>query len=517
MATKTATTAPTNKTADVPSKPGCDLKEERSCNDILFAILYLICFGLVIALFIMYGGEALNYSGDKLKQGKHKYRYALQICAGIAGACVVLSMIWTGIMLCMGKLLIWIAAIVAIVGVFAAGILGSYFMKDSGDNTFFWAPAALGTLLAVLMIIYVCCIRKRIAFASVNLQIACKAVLTYPVILLISFAITLIAALWSLIWSVATYAAMNHGEYILTKVPGQNLTVDLQPEGYGFGTKLGIFSGMVLIFFWTVFVLKNIVHVTVSGTVASWWTHDNNNRAAMTSTTALCRAVTLSFGSICFGSFIVAIIETIKTIIMFFRNLAAKSHNVVAVCILGCLECLVGCISRIVQYFSKYAYSYVGIYGFSFLRAGKETWELFEKMGWSAVANDSLIDNVLLIGAVMVGLSGAAAGYGAVAYDKHHNNSIWTQNLAHPTTTLGCSGFLIGFSICYIVMSVINSSVATAFVLFAEDPYALQQSHPEEHEALHNAWKEIYPTEYAASANGGVKKDDATNKPTQHV
>ena len=116
----------------------------------------------------------------------------------------------------------------------------------------------------------------------------------------------------------------------------------------------------------------------------------------------------------------------------------------------------------------------------------------------------------------MVGFCGAAAGYWAVAYDKESNNKIWTQNLSHPATTLGGSGFLIAFSICYIVMGVINSSVATAFVLFAEDPHALELSHPDDHASLNAAWQEIYPQEYAARNSGGVKKDD-TNQPTQHV
>ncbi|RHY41678.1 hypothetical protein DYB37_007881 [Aphanomyces astaci] len=518
MAAKPTTVkTPPPAAEDSVQKPGCDLKEERSCNDIFFAILYLGCFGLVIALFAMYGGEVLTYNGDELKQKQHKYRYALQICAGIAGASVVLSMVWTGIMLVMGKLLIWIAAIVAIVGVFAAGVLGSYFMKDGGDNTFFWVPATLGTLLALILTIYVCCIRRRIAFASVNLKIACRAVLTYPVLLLIAFGMTIVIALWCLVWSAATYATMNHGEYILSQVPGLNVSANLNPDGYGNTERFSIFFGMLLVFFWTVFVVRNIVHVTVSGTVASWWYNSDENRKPMTSTTALCRAMTLSFGSICFGSFIVSVIETIKAIIMFFRHLASKSQNSVAVCLLGCLECIIGCISRLVQYFNKYAYSYVGIYGFSFLRSGKETWELFDKMGWSAIANDSLIDNVLMVGAIMVGFTGAAAGNWAVSYDKHHNNSVWTQNLSQPALTLGTSGFLIGFAICYIVMSVINSSVATAFVLFAEDPQSLQRSHPDDHNDLHAAWKEIYPVEYAASSNQGGAPPAGSSKPTQHV
>ncbi|OQR81239.1 PNS1-like protein [Achlya hypogyna] len=480
--------------ADSCDENKCDLKEERRCNDVLFAIAYLLAFGGVLVIFAMFSGEALEYAGDQLEQKHHKYKYALRIAAAIAGGSVVLSLVWTGIMLVMGKLLIWIAAITAIVGTFVAGILGTKFLYDNGDDTFYWCPAALGSLISILITIYVCCIRRRIAFASANLKVSCSAVLRYPVILAIAFAATIAQMAWALLWSVATYAAMNHGEY-----------VSADGKGYNNAQKFGIFVLMLLAFFWTLFVIKNVVHVTTAGTVASWWYNADNERKSMTSTTALCHAMTLSFGSICFGSLVVSIIETIKTILEVFRQLASQSGNSVAVCLLGCLECIIGCISRIVQYFNKYAYSYVGIYGFSFIRAGKETYELFEKMGWSAVANDSLVDNVLLIGSAMVGLASAAAAYGVVTWDIKSNNELYTQNLSNPAV-LPVTGLLIGFSICYIIMAVINSSVATVFVLFAEDPHSLHHSHPELHDTLHEAWNEIYPEEYAKNPHG-TKKD----------
>ncbi|ETV87210.1 hypothetical protein H257_02179 [Aphanomyces astaci] len=480
----------------------CDLKEERRCNDIFFVILYLLAFGVVLALFSMYGGEVLTYAGDHLVQKQHKFKYALNICASIAGGSVLLSMLWVGIMLCLGAWLIWICAGVAIAGSVVAGFLASKFMKDNGDDTWFWLPATLGSLVAILLTVYICCIRKRIAFASANLQIACRAILTYPVILLVAFFNTLLIGAWVLVWSVATYAAMNHGEYI-----------NSDGQGYNNVQKFSIFAALLLVFFWTLFVVRNIVHVTVSGTVATWWYRADNNRVPLTTLRALYNAVVLSFGSICFGSLIVSVIETIKTILEIFRNLAKQSHNAVAVCLLGCLECIVGCISNLVQYFNKYAYSYVGIYGFSFLRAGKETFELFEKMGWSAIANDALIDNVLIAGSIFVGIGGAAAGYGAVSYDRHYNNNVWTQNLENPTATLGTAGLLIGFSICYIVMAVINSSVATTFVLFAEDPHSLHHSHPHDYEDLHQAWNEIYPEEYAKNPHG----TKADNQAIQHT
>ena len=40
-------------------------------------------------------------------------------------------------------------------------------------------------------------------------------------------------------------------------------------------------------------------------------------------------------------------------------------------------------------------------------------------------------------------------------------------------------------------MSVIDAGVATIFVVFAEDPGAFRQSHPELHDQLVSAWERI--------------------------
>jgi hypothetical protein len=368
-----------------------------------------------------------------------------------------------------------------------SGYISAYFLKERGESAYWW-PVAVTTLFTMLVLLYVCCIRSRIAFASANLQVACRSVLSYPVILLIAVLFTLVQITWALVWIVATYAAINHGEYI-----GQG-------EEYSASKKFGILVGMVLIFFWSTCVCRNIVMVATAGTVSSWWHHSTQDRQAMTSTRALCRALTLSFGSICFGSLIVSIIQTIRFILMSWQQALKSQGNAVAACLVGCIGCLVACVQKWVEYFNRFAYSYVGIYGYSFVGSGKRVCQLFASKGWSAIMNDSLIANVLLFGKIVVGFLGAAAGWGCAVY----GDDKWTARVSHPEAALGISGFLLGYSVADVVMTVVDGAVATIFILFAEDPYALTSSHPTAHEALHKTWKEIYPDEYERS----IKRPD---------
>lgn len=51
-------------------------------------------------------------------------------------------------------------------------------------------------------------------------------------------------------------------------------------------------------------------------------------------------------------------------------------------------ECILSCLASIVEYFNKWAYVYVGIYGYSYLEAGKGVMQLFKNRGWEAIITD---------------------------------------------------------------------------------------------------------------------------------
>jgi hypothetical protein len=70
-------------------------------------------------------------------------------------------------------------------------------------------------------------------------------------------------------------------------------------------------------------------------------------------------------------------------------------------------------------------------------------------------------------------------------------------------------GFIVGTSMCAVVMTVIDSAVCTVYVCFAEDPTALSATHPAAHHELMSAWSVMYPREmrscgYMGGANDGA-------------
>ena len=66
--------------------------------------------------------------------------------------------------------------------------------------------------------------------------------------------------------------------------------------------------------------------------------------------------VVSSFGSICFGSLIVAIIQTLRHLQNQLRHSDDDSMKLI-----GCIiQCILACIEDLIEYFNEWAYIYVG-------------------------------------------------------------------------------------------------------------------------------------------------------------
>ena len=115
------------------------------------------------------------------------------------------------------------------------------------------------------------------------------------------------------------------------------------------------------------------------------------------------RAMTYSFGSICLGSLIVAIISAAKEMVRQLR----ESDDGFLVCL---AECLISCMERLVEYFNEWAFVFVGLYGFSFMEAGVEVMTLFRSRGWTTIITDDLAGRALLILSLFVALLNGILG-----------------------------------------------------------------------------------------------------------
>lgn len=432
-------------------------------QDVWALVLFLINVGVVCWLSFDYGADAMG--GDTSVESSKSTNRLILLCvilAGVGGlisgialwammhyaSFIILSTIWAGV----------IFNIIAAIMFAVAGVI--------------WA-AILFIIVAMLNYCWLYLVRSRIPFASANLKVGCSAVSDHVGVVGIAVVFVTVQLAWCFLWTLAM-VGLDH-EF------GDNWAQDRDDDGNDVaspGQGMAYF-GLLVSFYWGFMVIKNIVHVTVCGAVGSWWFQQYPVSPVAGS---LRRAVTSSLGSICLGSLLVAFIKALRQVVDTMRRDDDSCLTAVAACFLQCLDSLL-------SYFNRWAYTYVALYGMSFTTSGRAVMDLFRARGWTVVVNDSLIDNVLSYGAFIVGA--LTAGVGAVCGEYLKDDYL--ADVDNAVALLSVIGLVAGMAMALVMMSVVDSAVATVFVCFAEDSEALQLTHPQHHEDLVHSWQLFHP------------------------
>lgn len=127
---------------------------------------------------------------------------------------------------------------------------------------------------------------------------------------------------------------------------------------------------------------------------------------------SLHRSLTYSFGSICFGSLLHALISVLRFLVESARNQRDRDDECggCGALLLCILECLARLLEDIIDYFNQWAYVFVGIYGYSYLESGRRVMELFRARGWTSIVTNGLVGYVLSFVTFTMGIiTGVAA------------------------------------------------------------------------------------------------------------
>ncbi|TPX61697.1 hypothetical protein PhCBS80983_g00930 [Powellomyces hirtus] len=322
--------------------------------------------------------------------------------------------------------------------------------------------------------------RSRIPLAKIVLKTVTKVTGQYPATLFAGFMALVLIAIFNALW-LASFAGMM--QYFETNNSGN-------------GLRYLTIVFMLFALYYASQVISNVVHVTVSGLFATYYfmgqpggpqgkvTIPIKNPTAASAK----RALTTSFGSICFGSLVIAILQTIRAMLRMASQEAAQDGNVVGALCAACAGCCLGIIEGLIEYFNKWAFVQVAVYGKDYITAAKDTWRLCKTRGIDAIINDQLIGTVLGIGGLVVSF---ICGFVAFLYVRFSDNI--PNNALHYAVFIILAVFL-GASEFFVLSNVIDSGATATFVCLAEDPAALQRTKPELYEAIRAVYPQVaYP------------------------
>lgn len=419
--------------------------QPKKFNDVFFAILFyahLVAMACALPLALQDGGG--NGGGDIASMV-----YFVSVCGVFSTGVSTVSI---GFMMKYASSLIKMALYFQI----GVSLAMAIFMLMSGS-----VMGGLGCgFYFMITVCYTCSVQSRIPFAAANLTTALTAVRDNLGLTLIAYVFLFVALIFTIAWTSISNA-------VLATYPGMAFLLFLS-------------------YFWTHQVLSNTMHVTSAGVIGTWWFAPSEASAFCSQAIgeSFGRATTYSFGSICFGSLVVALIQALRQL---NHQMRGNEDAQILVCL---IDCILACIEGIIEYFNKWAYVYVGLYGYSYIDAGRNVITLFRNKGWSTIISDDLAENVLFMISVMIGLLTGLVGFIVASLDQ---NIFANFGFEEPGSVGFIFGFLVGLVMSSILMSVVASSVKTVIVCFAESPAEFQQNHPQLSMQMREAWSLAYP------------------------
>ena len=314
-------------------------------------------------------------------------------------------------------------------------------------------------IITIFFGLYMWRVWHRIPFAEVLIMISSDIIKAYPGIIWTALLMLAAQIVWILIW-------------------GGTVTILLASDDVG--TSYFVYFILLISLYWNLETFKNLCHCTVCGVAASWYFSPYPQSPTKA---ALKRSCTTSLGSVALGSLIVSIIQATRAII---RQAARDGHcNQFLAC---CIDCLLGCLERWIEWFNKYAYAHVAIYGEAFIPSAKQTWSLLSSKGIDAWINDDLTGFALICGSVIGGFICAAIAGLMVTVNDNLDNDL--------STAYAFLGFFVGFYLCWTVLNTVASCVVAIFVSFAEDPQAMEINRTNEYNKLIAARSGISGADY---------------------
>eukprot|EP00756_Hemistasia_phaeocysticola_P038959 Hpha_TRINITY_DN16791_c0_g2::TRINITY_DN16791_c0_g2_i1::g.79436::m.79436 len=318
-------------------------------------------------------------------------------------------------------------------------------------------------LFALIFPCWLYCVRSQIPFAAMLLETSCNIIFRWPATLVVAITQLLVFGVYLFLFLVAVKPFYG------TRIT----TYDTEYDSYTDTTKwvsstvwtkdpsIGMLFLLIFISFWVAQVISCVVHVTCCGVAATWFFYSATGLPRNSTGKAFKRSMTTSFGSICLGSLLVAILQFIRMLIQILMRNSNHAVRCIVMCILDCIDSLM-------RYFNRWAFVQVAVYGKSYIQAAKATWAMImDGTIWRGVVSDCLVGYAI---SAMNFLIFALTG-------------LITYLVTGSLVAALCAGFA-ALQTSFVMTSVVDSCVKTIFVCFAESSRQLYNAHPLLHENM---------------------------------
>ena len=485
-------------------------------RDGFFGLLFWVQLGIVVVLSILYATGYIEVDWEEFRNGSTRRRLASSVdtnrilgdsdgsedslmpfCIAVLSALILAPSLTVGLFSYMyqnATQLIQTSIYVAII----MNIILTVILLISGSIL----PAILTALGAFFTWCYARYVWHRIPLAAANLKTAIASIRSQVGVAFLGLASIPFYIVWWATWIYFFVCSLNtkfmKGQVEYTRIVEHNRGFDGGTDDYvNVDMKCSslwylLLFLMLVSFYWTNQVIGNIVQTTVAGSVGTFWFAPEEAVGCCSPAlgASLFRSVTYSFGSICLGSLIVAIIQALRALLRQAEQQARNNQENCGAILLCLIECLLGMVESAAEYFNQWAFIYIGLYGYSYMEAGHNVITLFRERGWTSIITDNLTGRVLGMMSFAIGLgTGLLAALVALVSAMFVSSGSTVGAMAGGSLVMG---LFLGLILASIIFSVVNSAAETIIVLFAEAPAEFQQNHPVLSAEMNQAWASAY-------------------------
>ena len=377
------------------------------------------------------------------------------IAGSLAWSFVVAMLYLVILRLCAG-FLVFLVIMIILAGLL---ILAAYFKITSKDheehddniyyntyNALFW----VFLVLSILWVIFILAMCNRIRLAVALVQITAKYINNVCCIVFIPFLFFIIVIIWIAYWiclSIFLYATGNFNKEGSKVIANFDWTAEI---------KYSWWFHLFALFYMTA-IISAYASFVYASSACIWYFTSEKGIEAHPILKSFKRGIRYHFGSLAFGSLIIAIVRLIMVWLeVIKRRIESTSTNKTQSkcfkCIISCLQCCVGCCGKIMEFVNKHAYIQIALKGDNFCTSAWEGFALIVRNLGRFSTLTAIGGIFTIIGTIFISVVSAIIGYFVITKVSYFSDEL--NSCVLPVVVFLIIGLILGL----VTMSIFGTS-----------------------------------------------------------
>lgn len=344
------------------------------------------------------------------------------------GAAILISLLYMVLLRCLAGCIVWLSifgTIAFLVGLgfifcYSGGLFGPQNVSVMGytiptiaaDQEYVKSYGYAVWAFAGLLLLIILCLCSRIRLAVAVCKCAGKFIVEVCSTMFVPIIMALVTiGLWAVCAVVMVYL-VSAASFVANGDIFTSIVDYTQPN-------LARFYFFVFGTLWSNALVQAMTTFVIASACCMWYfSHGAGEELHLPVLRSYGRAFRYHFGSLAFGSLLLAIVQFLQLIVEAFKKHveATGQKNKATEYLINCMRCCLACVERIVQFINKNAYIQIALSGKNFCMAAKEGFELV----WSNPLRYAIVGGIgsiiMFLGKIMIACGTTVAMYAFLTY-----------------------------------------------------------------------------------------------------